>query len=52
MLHTKSRGNRSSGSGEEDLSRGIWAMQSSWSCDQHLRKKFSFPCTLKLTHKI
>ena len=37
MLHTKFRGNRPAGSGEEDF-KGfyhIWACRPSWSCDQH-----------------
>ena len=55
MLHTKFRGNRSTGSREEDFRRVftiyIWAWQPSWSCDQHHVHKFSFPCTWKLRIK-
>ena len=45
MLHTKFRGNRPVGSGEEDFLKGfyhIWAWRPSWSCDQHHVNKFSF----------
>ena len=52
MLHTKFRGNRPAGSGEEDFLKGfyhIWALRPSWSCDEHHVIRFSFPCTLKLS---
>ena len=45
MIHTKFRGNRPSGSGEEDFSKGfyhIWAWRPSWSCDQHHVIRFHF----------
>ena len=47
MLDTKLRGNRSTGSGEEDFEGSLpyMGVQPSWSCDQHPIKKFSFPCT-------
>ena len=37
MLHTKFRGNRMPGSGEEVFEGyyHIWAWRPSWSCDQH-----------------
>ena len=37
MLHTKFRGNRSTGSGEDDFEGfyHIWAWQPSWSCGHH-----------------
>ena len=47
MLHTKFRGNRPAGSGEEDF-KGfsrfyhIWAWRPSWSCDQHHVIRFHF----------
>ena len=49
MLHTKFRGNQSTGSWEETFEGflqyvgSIW--RPSWSCDQHHVIKFSFPCT-------
>ena len=60
MLHTKFRGNRPVGSGEEDFDQfyhievcgglsvmfyNIWAWWPSWSCDQHHVIRFSFSCT-------
>ena len=45
MIHTKFRGNRPSGLGEEDFFKGfyhIWAWRPSWSCDQHHVIRFSF----------
>ena len=48
MLHTKVRGNQSTGTGEEfrrDFT--IYGL-----CDQYHIIKFSFPYTLKLTYKI
>ena len=44
MLHTKFRGNRSTGSGR--FLRGfyhIWAWLPSWSCDPDAANKISFP---------
>ena len=59
MLHTKFRGNRPAGSGEEDFLRFlrtrfmgmlrtryvhvIWAWRPSWSCDLDHLYKLSFP---------
>ena len=50
MLHTKLRGNRSTGSREKDFEGfcHIWAWWPSWSCDQHHFNKFSIPCTQNL----
>ena len=45
ILHTKFRGNRPAGSGEEGFLPYIWAWRPSWSCDQHHVKIFSYPCT-------
>ena len=45
MLHTKFRGNRPAGSGEEDFLKGfyhIWAWRPPWSCDQHQVTRFHF----------
>ena len=44
MLHTKFRGNQSTGSGEEDFEwfYHIWTWWPSLSCDQHHVNKFSF----------
>ena len=45
MLHTKFRGNRSTGSREEDFEAfyHIWAWRSSWSCDHDAANKFPPP---------
>ena len=54
MLRTKFRGNRSTGSGEEDFWRvfTIYGRLPSWSYDQHHVHGYSFPCTWKHTYKI
>ena len=56
MLHTK--GNWSTGSGEEDILKGfyhIWAWQPSWSCYlYHVKNHFIVPktCTYKICFKM
>ena len=55
MLHTKFRGNRPTGSGEEDFLSGfyhIWAWQPSWSCDLDFAIKLSSPLSMNAPHKI
>ena len=55
MLHTKFRGNRLTGSGEEDFLKGfyhIWARRPFWSCDQNIANKISMPLPKEATHKI
>ena len=55
MLHTKFRGNRPTGSGEEDCLKGfyhIWAWRPSWSCDQNIANKISMPLPKEATHKL
>ena len=55
MLHTKFRGNRSTGSGEEDFLKGfyhIWAWRPFWSCDPDAANELSFPLPKDAPHKI
>ena len=50
MLHSKFRGNRPAGSGEEEFLKGyyhIWAWGPSWSCDLDHLYKFWFPLHIK-----
>ena len=50
MLHTKFRGNRPAGSGEEDFLKGFYhigAWWPSWSCDQHHVMRFFISLSLK-----
>ena len=45
MIHTKFRGNRPVGSGEEDFKLFLYHIEvwrPSWSCDQHNVIRFSF----------
>ena len=54
MLHTKFRGNRPAGSGEDFL-KGfyhIWARRPSWSCDPDAVNKILFPLPKEAPHKI
>ena len=50
MLHTKFRGNRSSGSGEDFLRflYPVWAWRQSWSCDLDAGNKFCSPYPRRL----
>ena len=44
MLHTKFRGNRPAGSGEDfDGFYHIWAWRPSWSCDPDTANELTFP---------
>ena len=67
MLHTKFRGNRPAGSGEEEFlpymglsfyhiwKKGfyhIWAWRPSWSCDPNFANKLSFLLPMEVPHKI
>ena len=54
MLHTKFRGNRPAGSGEDFLVFffHIWAWLQSWSCDLDFAIKLSFPLPMDAPHKI
>ena len=55
MLHTKFRGNRRTGSGEEDfyvVFSHIWTWQPSWSCDLDFAIKLSSPLPMDAPHKI
>ena len=54
MLHTKSRGNRSTGFGEEDLPyiyAGVVAM-CPWSCDPDTTNKLLFPLPMGASQKV
>ena len=55
MLHTKFRGNRPAGSGDEIFLRvftiyGAW--RPSWSCDPDAVNKLSFPLPKEAPHRI
>ena len=52
MLHTKFLENRPADSGEEDFFYHIWAWWPSWSCDQDVTNKLSFPLPKEASHKI
>ena len=54
MLHTKFRGNLSTGSGDKifEAFYHIWAWRPSWSCDPDAANKLSFPLTIEVPHKI
>ena len=55
MLQTKFRGNRPTGSGEEDFFSGfyhIWAWRPSWSCDLDFAIKLSSALPMDAPHKI
>ena len=47
MLHTKFRGNRPAGSGEEDFDGFLpyMGMAVTWSCDQYHIIRFTLSCT-------
>ena len=53
MLHTKSQGHRSSGSGEEDFSI-VFTIHGrpSWSCDQNILHKFWLIYHKESSHEI
>ena len=54
MLHTKFRGNRSTGSREDFLKSfyHIWAWRPSLSCDPHAANKISSPLPKEASYKI
>ena len=55
MLHIKFRGNRPTGSGEEDFLKGFYhirAWRPSWSCDQNPMNILSFPLPMEAPHTI
>ena len=55
MLHTKFRGNPSTGSGEEDFMKSFYhicAWRSSWLCDPDVVNKLSFPLPKEAPHNI
>ena len=54
MLHTKFRGNRPTGSGEEDFQRFLLfiAMATIWSCDLDHLYKLSFPLPKDAPHEV
>ena len=54
MLHTKFRGNRPAGSGEEDFLRFLpyMGVAAIWSCDLDHLYKLSFPLPKEAPHKI
>ena len=55
MLHTKFRGNRPAGSGEEDFLKDfyhIWAWRPFASCDSDAAKKVSIPFPKEAPHEI